>query len=374
MKYSIKIIVGLDVHKKTIVVAVLYPGMSQVAERFAIENTTEALEKLVKRLTGQGPICFCYEAGPCGYEVYRQLTKLGQECVVIAPSLTPMKAGDRVKTDQRDAEKLARYFRAGELTVVRVPSLEEEAARDLVRVREDALEDQQRARHRLSKFLLRQGRVYQTGKMWTQRHRRWLQSQRFDPAALEQTYRAYVRMVEETEERLKTLDAQVLALAEQAPYKTMVQSLCCFKGINQLTALTLVVETQDFKRFGRAASFMGFTGLVSSESSSGERQWRGRITRAGNARLRRVLVEAAWHARHSVKVTGEDLGRRRKGCLESVVRLARRAEERLHRRYWHLLNRGKKPQIAAVACARELAGFVWAMAREVDRAPVALAA
>jgi len=374
MKYSIKIIVGLDVHKKTIVVAVLYPGMSQVTERFTIENTTEALEKMVKRLGGQGPVCFCYEAGPCGYEVYRQLTRLGQECVVIAPSLTPKKAGDRVKTDQRDAEKLARYFRAGELTVVRVPSLEEEAARDLVRVREDALEDQQRARHRLSKFLLRQGRVYRTGKMWTQRHRRWLQSQRFEPAILEQTYQAYVRMMEETEERLRVVEVQVLALTEHPGYKTIVRSLCCLKGIKELTALTLVVETQDFERFRRAASYMGFTGLVSSESSSGERQWRGAITKTGNARLRRVLVEAAWHARHSVKVTGERLSRRRQGCPEPVVRLARRAEERLHRKYWHLVNRGKKPPIAAVACARELAGFVWAMAREVQQGPSALAA
>jgi transposase len=253
MKYSIKIIVGLDVHQKTIVVALLYPGMSQVTERFTIENTTDALEKMVKRLSGQGPISFCYEAGPCGYEVYRQLTRLGQECVVIAPSLTPKKPGDRVKTDQRDAEKLARYFRAGELTVVRVPSLEEEAARDLVRVREDALEDQQRARHRLSKFLLRQGRVYQTGKMWTQRHRRWLQLQRFEPAVLEQTYQAYVRMMEETEERLHAVETQVLTLTEQPAYKTLVQSLCCLKGIGPLTALTLAVETQDFGRFGRAA-------------------------------------------------------------------------------------------------------------------------
>jgi len=345
----------------------LYPGMSQVAERFAMENTTEQIEKMVKRFEGRGPLSFCYEAGPCGYEVYRQLTRLGQDCAVIAPSLTPRRPGDRVKTDRRDAEKLARYFRAGELSVVRVPSVEEEAARDLVRVREDALEDYQRARHRLTKFLLRQGRVYQSGKLWTKGHRRWLGGQRFESRALDQTYQAYARMLEEAQERLKVLETQVLALAEEPAYQSLVRSLCCMKGIAPLTALTLVVETQDFQRFGRAASYMGFTGLVSSEYSSGEKQWRGSITKTGNARLRRVLVEAAWHARHGVKVTGEPLRRRRKGCPETIVRLARRAEERLHGRYWHLVNRGKRPQIAAVACARELAGFVWAMARETKR-------
>lgn len=371
MEKIISIVVGLDVHKKTIVVAVLYPGMSQVRERFTIENTREAIEQMVKRLSAGGELRFCYEAGPCGYAVYRQLKQLGQACEVVAPSLTPRKPGDRVKTDRRDAEKLARYFRAGELSVVRVPSVEEEAARDLVRVREDALEDQQRVRHRLTKFLLRQGRVYSSGKAWTNRHRGWLQSQAFETTLLDQTYQAYMRMLEEAEERLKGLEKQVLRMAEEPTYQAVVQSLCCFKGIGPLSALTLVVETQDFERFGRAASYMGYTGLVSSEWSSGEKQRRGAITRTGNARLRRVLVEAAWHARHPVRVTGEKLRKRRDGCGESVVRFARRAEERLHRRYWHLVHRGKKPQVAVVACARELAGFVWAIGREVLRRQVA---
>jgi transposase len=363
----IRIVVGLDVHKKTIVVAVLYPGMSQVSERFTIENTTAGIEKMVKRLRERGTLSFCYEAGPCGYEVYRQLTRLGQTCVVIAPSMTPQKPGDRVKTDRRDAEKLARYFRSGELTEVRVPSVEEEGARDVVRVREDALEDQQRMRHRLAKFLLRQGRVYAGGKQWTQRHRRWLQGQRFEVRSTEQTYQAYTRMLEEAEERLRVIEAQVMALAEQPAYREMVRSLCSLKGVAPITGLTLAVETQDFQRFGRASSYMGFTGLVSSESSSGERQRRGAITRTGNSRIRRVLVEAAWHARHKVTVTGEKVQKRREGCSAGVLRIARRAEERLHRRYWHLVNRGKKPQVAAVACARELAGFVWSIANEVSR-------
>jgi len=366
MKEIIKIVIGLDVHKKTIVAAVLHPGLSQVSERFTIENTTEAIEKMVKRLSERGALSFCYEAGPCGYEVYRQLRRLGQACVVIAPSLTPQKPGDRVKTDRRDAEKLARYFRSGELTEVRVPSVEEEAARDLVRAREDALEDQSRARHRLTKFMLRQGRVYRNGKAWTQKHRRWIQQQRFEVTMYTQTYHAYVRALEECEARLKSIETDVLALGRQPAYAGIVNALGCFKGIAPLTALTLAVETQDFKRFGRAASYMGYTGLVSSESSSGEKIRRGAITRSGNGRLRRVLVEAAWHARHKVTAVGEGLRKRREGCQTRVVNLARRAEERLHRRYWHLVNRGKSPQVAVVACARELAGFVWAMANQAN--------
>lgn len=366
-----KIVVGLDVHKKTIAVAVLYPGMSVVSEWATIDNNTASIEHLVKRLSGRGPLSFCYEAGPCGYEVYRQLTRLGCECAVIAPSLIPHKPGDRVKTDRRDAEKLARYFRAGELSVVRVPSLEEEGARDLVRVREDALEDCQRAKHRLVKFLLRQGCVYRNGKAWTSKHRRWLQTQRFDVRALQQTYEAYGRMVEDTEQRLQMIEEQVLALAKQPEYKTIVEHLSCLKGIHTLSALTLAVETQDFKRFPRAQSYMSFTGLVSSEHSSGDRVWRGSVTRAGNARLRRVLVEAAWHARHTVKMTGEGLKKRRKDCPDKIVQIARRAEERLHQRYWRLTSRGKKTQVAVVACGRELAGFVWAIAQETEASKAA---
>jgi transposase len=365
------IVIGLDVHKKTIVGAVLYPGMSMVNERFTIENIPEAVEAMVKRLSARGELQFCYEAGPCGYTLYRQLEQLAQPCVVIAPSLTPKRPGDRVKTDRRDAEKLARYFRAGELTEVRVPTVEEEAARDLVRAREDALEDRNRARHRLVKFLLRQGRVYRQGQAWTQRYIRWLGQQKFESSLLEKTFQTYLRMVDESQERLKHLESDVLALAQLPAYQGIVKALGCFKGIAPITALTLVVETQDFKRFDRAASYMGFTGLVSSESSSGERIRRGGITRSGNSRLRRVLVEAAFHARHKVTIVGDKLRKRREGCAASMVRLAREAEERLHRKYWHLVNRGKSPQVTVVACARELAGFVWAMAQHVSREGIA---
>jgi transposase len=356
-------VVGLDVHKKTIVVAVLPPGSDHVVEKQTIENSPQTIKQMVTRVAQRGPAVFVYEAGPCGYEVHRQLTALGHRCVVIAPSLTPRRPGDRVKTDRRDAEKLARLYRAGELTPIRVPTRDEEAARDLVRVREDALTDRLRARHRLSKFLLRQGRVHRETTAWGVAHRAWLRSQRFEWPSLQQTYAAYGRAVEDAEARLQTLDQQVATLAQEEPYRTPVQYLRCLKGIDTLSALTLVVETQAFPRFAQARAFMGYAGLGVSEASSGEKIRRGSITKAGNAHLRRILVEAAWSARHP-NAMSRALAERRQGCPPEVLRIAKKAQARLHRKFWRLVSRGKLPQVAVVAVARELAGFVWAMAQQ----------
>jgi len=353
----------LDVHKKTIVTAVLPPGSERAVEQQTLENCPQAIERLVTRMAAKGPAVFVYEAGPCGYEVHRQITRLGHRCVVIAPSLTPRRPGDRVKTDRRDAEKLARLYRAGELTTIRVPTRAEEAARDLVRVREDALADRLRVRHRLSKFLLRQGRVAHETKAWGVAHRAWLRAQRFEWPSLQQTYAAYGRAVEDAEAQLQTLDQQVAELAHQEPYRTPVQYLRCLKGIDTLSALTLVVETQAFPRFAQARAFMGYAGLGVSEASSGETIRRGSITKAGNAHLRRILVEAAWSARHPSSLS-RAVAERRQGCPPAVVRIAKRAQERLHRKFWRLLHRGKLPQVAVVAVARELAGFVWAIAQQ----------
>jgi transposase len=352
--------VGLDVHKKTIAVAVLYGSSDVVNEQMTLENTPEQVEKLVQRLTAKGTPRFCYEAGPCGFEVQRQMTKLGKECVVIAPSMTPRRPGDRVKTDRRDAEKLARLFRAGELTVIRVPSREEESARDLVRAREDVLEDRLRARHRLSKFLLRQGRVYRESRPWGAVHGQWLEAQHFEWESLQKTYESYFRTLQEVDARMEVLDQQTQDLAEQDPFKIPVQYLRCLKGIDTLSALTLATEVMDFKRFEKASSFMGFTGMVSSEYSSSERIRRGGITKAGNHHIRRVLVEAAWHVRHGAR-TSKELMTRRKGCPSEVLRIALRAQDRLYRKYWKMMHRGKLPQVTVVACARELSGFVWAI-------------
>jgi transposase len=362
-------VVGLDVHKKTIVVAVLYPGSDAVNERFIIENTPENIEKLTRRLAAKGKPVFCYEAGPCGYTLQRQMKELGFVCEVIAPALTPRRPGDRVKTDRRDAEKLARLFRAGELTVIRIPTQEEEAIRDLVRVREDVLGDRLRARHRLSKFLLRHGCIYQETKSWGVTHREWLRSVHFEWNALQQTFDAYVRDLDETQERLAELDQQVEDLAKLPVYQTSVRYLRCLKGIDTLSAMTLVAEIQDFERFQRAPSFMAYTGLVSSEYSSGQRVLRGAITKTGNAHVRRILVEAAWHARLPSMKVSHQLAERREGCPLEVRRIAYRAQRRLYRKYWRLIHRGKRPSVTVVACARELAGFVWAISRHFPMAP-----
>lgn len=357
--------IGLDVHKETITAAVLPPGAERVVETLKIPNTPRALEALVRRLAPRGPRAWVYEAGPCGYEVQRQLTTLGQPCAVIAPALTPRRPGDRVKTDRRDAEKLARLYRAGELTVIRVPSRAEEAARDLVRAREDAVIDRLAARHRLSKFLLRQGRVYrETRQARGVLHGLWLKRQRFEPAALQQTFEAYVRSLAETDARVASLDQALAEMAQQDPYRTPVAYLRCLKGVDTLSALTLVVEVQDFRRFVTAAAFMSFTGLVPSEASSGERVRRGSITKTGNAHLRRVLVEAAWCNRHG-QVVSRELATRRQHCPPAVLHIARKAQARLHRRYWRLVSRGKRQTVAVTAVARELAGFIWALGQQV---------
>jgi transposase len=315
-------------------------------------------------------VVFCSEAGPCGYTLHRQITRLGYRCEIIAPGMTPRRPGDRVKTDRRDAEKLARLFRAGELTVIRVPTCEEEAARDLVRAREDTLADHLRARHRLSKFLLRLGRVFLETKTWGAAHRAWLESQRFEWPTQQATWQAYVRTLDEAQERLAELDRQVEELAQTKLYRTPVRYLRCLKGINTLSALTLLAEIQDFRRFQQATGFMSFTGLTGSEYSSGDRIVRGGITKVGNPHVRRILVEAAWHARrpHTLSLA---LRERRRGCPRPVVAIAHRAQERLHRKYWRLIQRGKPSQVAVVACARELAGFIWDMSRQFPQAATA---
>lgn len=363
-------IVGLDVHKKAITAAVLPRNAARPKEVVTIENDRNAIKRFVTRVTVQQPATFVYEAGPCGYEVHRQITALGYPAVVIAPAMTPIRPGDRVKTNRRDAEKLARLYRAGELTEIRVPSRFEEAARDLVRAREDAVADRLRARHRLNKFLLRQGRVFYEATAWGVRHRQWLRAQRFDLPLLQDAFAAYLRAVEEAEDRLASLEQQVLALAQTAPYQTPVRYLRCLKGIDTLSALTILVETQDFRRFPDAPAYMTFTGLVSSENSSGDRVHRGPITKAGNAHLRRVLVEASWTYRGR-NVTGRTVGARRQGCPPRVVQIARRAQDRLHRKFWRLTSRGKLSQVATVAVARELAGFIWAIAQEIPTTPAA---
>jgi transposase len=290
----------------------------------------------------------------------RALQTDGVACEVIAPALIPRRPGDRIKTDRRDAGHLAVLYRAGALTAVHVPTEQEEAARDLLRCREDIRADLLRARHRLSKFLLRHGRRFTgTKKAWSRRHEAWLRAQTWAIAALDQTHQAYLRAVDEAVARLRAVERDLQALLTLEPLRARVERLRCFRGIDDLTALTIAAELGDAHRFPSAPSTMAFVGLVPSEHSSGTKRARGAITKTGNAHLRRVLVEAAWHYRHHPFV-GQALHRRQRGAPEAVTRRAWAAQQRLYQRYRLLAGRGKPKQHIVTAVARELTGFVWA--------------
>lgn len=352
--------VGLDVHKKEIVVAMLLPGAKE-AMTWKVANEPRAVRRMARKLKREAPgaISSAYEAGPCGYVLKRQLEAEGVPCQVVAPSLIPSAPGDRIKTDQRDARKLAEMLRAGLLTEVHPPSEAEEAVRDLCRCREDLKQDLSRCRQRLGKFLLRKGLRYGLGKAWTQRHRRWLWSLALEHRAAQATLEEYLLGIEQLETRLRELDATIGELAESDPYRERVGWLRCFRGIDTLTAMTILAELHDFRRFTSAPQLMSYLGLVPSEHSSGESIRRGGITKAGNLHARRVLIEAAWHSRHKPAV-GAPLKKRREGQPPEVIAIADRAMRRLHRRYWQLVSRGKPSQKAVTAMARELAGFLWA--------------
>lgn len=357
-----KTFVGLDVHKESIVASVLGPNSDRVDLSTKFENTPGALKSFVEKLKSRGPLTFVYEAGPCGYQVYRDLEAQGQECAVVAPGLIPRKPGDKVKTDRRDADKLAQLHRAGQLTTIRIPTRREEADRDLVRAREDALAERLRARHRLSKFLLRQGLVWRQTKAWSLKHRAWLGSLKFEFESHGRTFTGYMRGMEEVEARLAVLDREILELAATEAWKRVVANLRCLKGVDTLSALTMAVEAGDFRRFGTAVEFMGYTGLVSREHSSGESVRRYRITKVGNAHLRRVLVEAAW-AYTQRDHTGPTLIERRQNGSPEAVATARRAQDRLCSKFRKMIGKGKPRQKAVVAIARELAGFAWHIGR-----------
>lgn len=344
--------------KQAISVAILRPDGRLDEDRVA--NTFEAVRGLVRRWAEPVTVRVCYEAGPTGYVLYRWLTELGIRCTVVAPSLTPRRPGERIKTDRRDARKLAGLLRAGELTAVRVPTEAEEAARDLLRARDDAREDRNRARQRLTHFLLRHGRVYADGHAWTVRHRAWLARQRFEDAVLQQTLQHYQTTVDLRTAELARLDQEIAAVAATEPFRQDVAALSSLRGISTLSALTLVAEIGDFRRFRRAGELMAFVGLVPTERSSGDRRRQGSITKTGNRFVRRVFVEAAWNAARKPNL-GPAFARRTAGQPAETVAIAARAQERLHDRYWHHIHHRKPAGVAAVAVARELVGFCWAV-------------
>jgi transposase len=351
--------VGIDAHKKDLFVAML-SGHEQTPVTWQLANEPRAVHRLVRTLEREtpGPIRVFYEAGPCGYALQRQVTTSRVSCDVVAPALIPRKPGERVKTNRRDARKLAELGRAGLLTAVQPPTPADEAVRDLARARDDAREDLQRCRHRLGKLLLRRG-LHFSGRNWTRAHRQWIDGLEWAHAAERAVVDDYLLAIDQTEARRQALDARLTEVAETELYREPVGWLRCFRGIDTLTAMLILAELHDFRRFASAPALMAYLGLVPGEDSSGEKHRRGRITRTGNALVRRVLVETAWHYQHRPSV-GVALTRRRKGQPGRVIAIADKAQQRLCRRFRKLAAEHKPAPKIAVAIARELAGFVWA--------------
>jgi transposase len=358
--------IGLDDSKESIEVAVAESGQRDEARRYGvIPNTPEALRKLVRRLGRPKTLSFAYEAGPNGYGIYRELQALGATCVVVAPTRTPRRAGERVKTDRRDAASLARLHRAGELTPVWVPDEQTEAMRDLTRAREDARYAQTRAQQRLNAFMLRHGRIYGGKTRWNQTHVRWLRQQRFSHPSQQICLDEYLEAVEEAARRVQRYDEQIRQLTPQWSRAPVVTALTAHRGVSLLTAATTVAELGDLTRFDRARDLMGFVGLVPSVDSTGLRHRTGAITKTGNTHVRRCLVEAAWAYQHPARRTLH-LQRRLQGQPQFVCDIAWKAQLRLCGRYRRLKARGKQHNKVVTAIARELVGFLWDTARAVE--------
>ena len=369
MNESIKY-VGMDQHKETIAVAVAPSGGGEVRFLGEIANTPYAIEKLLRQLRKDGSdLKFCYEAGPCGYGLHRQLSELGWECQVVAPSLIPKKAGDRVKTDRRDSLSLARLHRAGELTAVWVPDGAQEALRDLTRAREDIKHLQRQAKQRLLAFLLRHGRRYEGKSNWTQAHYHWFEGVKFEQPVQQIVFQEYVDMVKAMDKRIDSLDKQISTAASASVFWETIQALMALRGVSLLTATTIVAEIGDLKRFASAPELMAYLGVVPSEHSSGGKKSRGGITKTGNGHVRRVLVEAAWTYRHPARKTAL-LQKRAQNAPEAVQEIAWNGQKRMCGRYKLLEGRGKLKVQVCTAIARELTGFIWAIGQTMAQ-PVA---
>jgi len=349
---------GMDVHKDSISVGVLNPG-HEGPDVERIFNDEESVRRLIARFDDPHRLRACYEAGPTGYDLARLLKSLGVQCEVIAPSMIPKAPGDKVKTDSRDCRRLARLHRAGELVAIRIPTPLEEAVRDLCRTRGDMVEDLTRARNRLTKFLLRHSKVWRDGSNWTVKHEAWLTALSFDEPALQVTFDHYRAVVLSRDAQLAAVEADLRVWTEREPFASPVRRLAAYRGVTTLGALTLQAEVCDWRRFGRAASMMGFVGLVPTEYSSGGSTHRGHLTKAGNAHLRAQLVEGAWSYQHRPYV-GPEIRKRHEGLPPEVVARAWAAQLRLCGRFRHLASRKNSKSIVAAAIARELAGFLWA--------------
>ena len=369
------IYLGMDVHQDSITVAVLPAHAAAPSRVDRLPNDLPKLRRYLDRLATEGTLQVCYEASGAGYVLHRAVTEWGYPCVVIAPSLIPTKPGVQRKHDRYDAAQLARLFRAGELTAVRVPSVVEERVRDLVRCRETLRNELLQSRHYLLKFLTRRGLIFQEGKHWTKAHIAWLQSltaPRSPLVAEDQTvFREYLALFEYKLDRRLVLDRQIAALATTPAFAAAVGRLQCFRGVQVHSAMVLATELSDWRRFASPRQLMAYLGLVPTEHSSGSRERKGSITKAGNSHCRHVLVQAAWAYRHRPKVAAT-LRARQRAQSPTVIAHAWKAQHRLHALYQHLAYR-KQPRVAVVAVARELVGFLWAVMQDLEAPALAQA-
>lgn len=362
MKKSL-VFVGLDVHKETIAIATARSGRGPAVVADVVPHDWPKLLKRLERIADRDRLRVCYEAGPTGYDLARRLNAAGIACTVVAPSLIPTCKGLRIKTDRRDAGRLAQLFRSGELTAVTIPEEHVEALRDLERARGDAKADERTARQRLDKFLLRHSRIWSGGTRWTHKHLAWIRSQTFAEKAQQRTLEAYLLALDQASGRVEQLTTDIEELVANSALAPLVTALQALKGVQLITAVTLAAEIGDYARFARPSQLMAYLGLVPSEHSSGGSRRQGGITRTGNKHARRILIEAAWsyrfRPRHSKAIAA-----RRARASPQVQAIAEKAERRLSRRFERLQQRGKSSRQAVTAVARELVGFVWAIARE----------